>query len=63
MKKSIVTLILAAVLSITAYYGVIFSLKSFLWLSKAGDDMMVLVVVLTAIFYLALVEIKNIIAQ
>ena len=63
MKKSIVTLLLSAVLLVTAYYGVIFSLKSFLWLSKASNDMMVLVVVLTAIFYLALVEIKNLIAQ
>ena len=63
MKKSIVTLVLSAVLLVTAYYGVIFSLKSFLWLAKADNSIIGLVIVLVTIFYLALVEIKNLITQ
>ena len=63
MKKSIVTLLLSAVLLVTAYYGVIFSLKSFLWLAKADGGIIGLVIVLVTMFYLALVEIKNLISQ
>jgi len=63
MKKSIVTLLLSAVLLVTAYYGVIFSLKSFLWLAEADGSIMGLVIVIATIFYLALVEIKNLITQ
>jgi hypothetical protein len=63
MKKSIVTLVLSVVLLVTAYYGVIFSLKSFLWLAKADSGIIGLVIVLVTIFYLALVEIKNLITQ
>ena len=63
MKKGIITLVLSAVLLVTAYYGVIFSLKSFLWLAKADHSIIGLVIVLVTIFYLALVEIKNLITQ
>lgn len=63
MKKGIITLVLSVVLLVTAYYGVIFSLKSFLWLAKADNSIIGLVIVLVTIFYLALVEIKNLITQ
>ena len=63
MKKSIVTLILASVLSVTTYYGFIFSLKAFLWLTTVDNSMIGLIIVIATIFYLALVEIKNFIEQ
>jgi len=59
MKKSIVILLLSAVLLVTAYYGVIFSLKSFLWLVKADNTMVGLVIIISIVFYLAMVELKK----
>lgn len=59
MNKRIITLALAAGLLIAAYYGFIFSLKSFLWLVKADSTMVGLVIVISVVFYLAMVEIKK----
>lgn len=59
MKKGIITLALAVSLLVAAYYGFIFSLKSFLWLVKADNTMIGLVIVISVVFYLAMVELKK----
>ena len=59
MKKGIITLALAVSLLVAAYYGFIFSILSFLWLVKADDTMVGLVIVISVVFYLAMVEIKK----
>ena len=59
MNKGIITLALAVSLLVAAYYGFIFSILSFLWLVKADDTMVGLVIVISVVFYLAMVEIKK----
>ena len=59
MKKGIITLALSVSLLVAAYYGFIFSLKSFLWLVKADNTMIGLVIVISVVFYLAMVELKK----